>query len=160
MTAFGSYCPKTEPVVLNSTVIALSNSMFSFLSGFAVFAALGHLSFLSGIPVLELPYGGFSLVFGTWPVVLNTLPGGVHWVRLLFIDLFLLGIDSAFAFVEAITTVLLDTTYCQNMPKWMGAAGFCVSGFILSIIYATDSGLNFLDVIGTFICFALSYYAI
>jgi hypothetical protein len=65
-----------------------------------VFCALGHLAQTAGIAVSDIPYAGFSLVFGTWPVILATLPGGIHWVRLLFFDLFLLGIDSAFAFVE------------------------------------------------------------
>ena len=100
MTAYGSGCPRGEPAFTNSVVVGISNSMFSFISGFAVFAALGHLSHESGIPVTELPYAGFSLVFGTWPVVLGSLPGGEHWVRLLFFDLFLLGIDSAFSFIE------------------------------------------------------------
>jgi len=118
MTAFGSYCPEGEPVALNSLVIAGSNSMFSFLSGFAVFAALGHLSHVSGIPLTDLPYSGFALVFGTRPVVLGTLPGGEHWVRLLFLDLFLLGIDSAFGLIEAVTTVLHDTRAFQHTVKW------------------------------------------
>jgi len=79
--------------------------MFSFISGFAVFAALGHLSYVSGIPVNDIPYAGFSLVFGTWPVVFGQLTGGEHWVRLLFVDLFLLGIDSAFSILEGPITV-------------------------------------------------------
>jgi hypothetical protein len=56
-----------------------------------------------------LPYAGFGLVFGTWPVVFNQLPGGIHWVRLIFFNLWLLGIDSAFAFLEAFISVLSDT---------------------------------------------------
>jgi solute carrier family 6 GABA transporter-like protein 1 len=109
LTAFGSHCPRDEPAVANATVVSLSNSMFSFIAGFAVFAALGHLAFLEGKGVKELDYGGFSLVFGTWPVVFNRLPGGIHWVRLIFFNLFLLGIDSAFAFLEAFITVMHDT---------------------------------------------------
>ena len=61
MTAYGSYCPKGEPAVLNSTVVAISNSLFSFISGFAVFASLGHLAHISGVKVTELDYSGFSL---------------------------------------------------------------------------------------------------
>lgn len=118
--------------------------MFSFISGFAVFGALGYLSYLSGTPVVDLPFSGFSLVFGTWPVVLATLPGGEHWVRLLFFNLFLLGIDSAFAFVEAIITVFLDTKYFVRTPKWKMSLGFCFSGWILSLMYATDAGLSWL----------------
>lgn len=155
MTAFGSYCPQGSPVFVNSCVISFANSFFSFISGFAVFAALGHLSYTSGIPVTELPYGGFSLVFGTWPVILGSLPGGEHWVRLLFFDLFLLGIDSAFAFNEAISTVILDTKFFVGTPKWKVHAGICLSGFLLSLMYATDAGLNFLDVIDFYINFVM-----
>ena len=39
LTAYGSHCKRDEPVVLNSCVIAFSNSAFSFVAGFAVFAA-------------------------------------------------------------------------------------------------------------------------
>lgn len=100
LTSYGSHCKRDEPVVLNSCVIVASNSIFSVITGFAVFCSLGHLAHIADISVTDIPYAGFSLVFGTWPVVLATLPGGIHWVRLLFFDLFLLGIDSAFAFVE------------------------------------------------------------
>ena len=79
LTAYGSHCAEKEPVALNSIVIACSNCMFSIIAGFAVFGALGHLAFLEDTPVTELSYASFSLVFGTWPVVLNTLPGGIHW---------------------------------------------------------------------------------
>lgn len=46
MTSYGSHCPRGEPALLNSFVIGISNSMFSILSGFAVFAAMGHLAHL------------------------------------------------------------------------------------------------------------------
>jgi SNF family Na+-dependent transporter len=49
--------------------------MFSIIAGFAVFAALGHLAYLEGKEVSEIPYRSFGLVFGTWPVVFSTLPG-------------------------------------------------------------------------------------
>lgn len=115
LTAFGSHCPRSEPAVINAVVVSLVNSFFSFIAGFAVFAALGHLAYVSGTPILDLPYSGFGLVFGTWPVVFNQLPGGIHWVRLIFFNLWLLGIDSAFALLEACITVLQDTgTYTHK----------------------------------------------
>jgi hypothetical protein len=33
-------------------------------------------------------------------------------------DLFLLGLDSAFAFMEGILTVTSDTEYFKDTPKW------------------------------------------
>jgi len=155
LTAFGSHCPRDEPAVANATVVSLSNSMFSFIAGFAVFAALGHLAFLEGKAVTELDYGGFNLVFGTWPVVFNKLPGGVHWVRLIFFNLFLLGIDSAFAFLEAFITVMHDTVYFEKVPRFWLALGVSCVGFLFSIMYATDAGLIFLDAIDFYINFVM-----
>lgn len=156
LTAFGSHCPRSEPAALNATVISLANSLFSFIAGFAVFAALGHLASLDDDKgVLDFNYKSFGLVFGTWPVVLNTLPGGIHWVRLIFFNLFLLGIDSAFAFLEAFITVLHDTVYFQNVPRFWLAAGVSAVGFLFSLMYCTDSGLTFLDTIDYYINFVM-----
>ena len=95
--------------------------MFLFFNGYSnipfrfvfLHPSLFHLAILKKYvnesPVLDLPYAGFGLVFGTWPVVFNQLPGGIHWVRLIFFNLWLLGIDSAFAFLEAFLSVLSDT---------------------------------------------------
>jgi SNF family Na+-dependent transporter len=156
MTAFGSHCKRHEPVFVNAMVIASANTMFSVISGFAVFAALGHLAFLESVNVEDLNYGGFSLVFGTWPVVLGTMPGGIHWVRLLFFDLFLLGLDSAFALLEGVLTVTSDTEYFKNTPKWKMSGGYCLISFFLSIMYCTDAGLNWLDAIDYYINFVMT----
>lgn len=155
LTAFGSHCPRTEPAVANATVVSLANSLFSFIAGFAVFAALGHLAFLEDVEVTSLGYGGFSLVFGTWPVVFNRLPGGVHWVRLIFFNLMLLGIDSAFAFLEAFITVMHDTVYFEKFSRFWLAAGISVIGFLFSLMYCTDAGLTFLDTIDFYINFVM-----
>lgn len=155
LTSFGSHCKRDEPVVLNSCVVILLNSMYSFLTGFAVFAALGHLAYLEDVSVKDLPYSGFGLVFGTWPVVLSTLPGGIHWVRLLFFNLFLLGIDSAFAFTESSVTVLQDTMMFRNTPRRTLIIGCIIPSFLSGILYCTDSGLYFLDVIDFYVNFVM-----
>jgi len=155
MTAYASHLPRNEPAFFNSCVVAIANSMFSFVAGFAVFSAIGHLAHIEGIPVKDVDIGGFSLVFGTWPVVFNTFKGGEHWVRLLFFNLVLLGIDSAFSLLEGIVTCLKDTTLLKNVPKWMVSAGVCVPGFFLSFIYCTDAGLFWLDLIDYYINFML-----
>jgi len=154
MTAYGSNCPRNEPALLNSTVIATANSMFSFVAGFAVFGSLGHLAHLEGIAVDEVGLRkGFGLVFGTWPVILNTLPGGIHWVRLLWFNLFMLGIDSAFSGVEGILIVLRDTDFFRGVANWKLAGGLCFSCFVLTLPMCTDSGFKFLDLFDFYINF-------
>ena len=186
MTSYGSHCPRGEPALLNSFVIGISNSMFSILSGFAVFAAMGHLAhledkvraglfvsfvcntnyivfcggclcemyiesskprtlispFLFEKDVNEIPYAGFSLVFGTWPVVFGTFPGGEHWVRLLFFNLFLLGIDSAFSILEGPLTVVLDYFDKNEVPapKWKVAGIFCILAYVLALLIYGEFG--------------------
>jgi len=154
MTAYGSNCPRTEPAFLNSTVIAVANSTFSFIAGFAVFGSLGHLAYLEDTEVKSIGLRkGFGLVFGTWPVILNQLPGSIHWVRLLWFNLYLLGIDSAFSGVEGILIVLRDTALFRGVTNWKLAGGLCFSCFLLSVPMCTDAGFKFLDTFDFYINF-------
>jgi len=156
MSAYGSHLPRSEPAFLNSCVVAIVNCMFSFIAGFAVFATVGHLANLEGKEVTELDnIGGFGLVFGTWPVVFSTLKNGEHWVRLLFLNLFLLGIDSAFSLMEGVITCLKDTSLLKKYPKWTLSAIACTVGWLLSLMYASDAGLFFLDVMDYYINFVM-----
>jgi len=132
----------------------VANSAFSFIAGFAVFGSLGHLAYLEDTEVQSLGLRkGFGLVFGTWPVILNQLPGGIHWVRLLWFNLYLLGIDSAFSGVEAILIVLRDTTLCRGVTNWKLAGALCFSFFLLSLPMCTDAGFKLLDTFDFYINF-------
>ena len=86
---------------------------------------------------------------------MSTLPGGIHWVRLLFLTFFLLGIDSAFSFIEAEVACCRDTVFFRNTPKIILTAFICSLEFLMSILYATDAGLNFLDVIDYYINYVM-----
>ena len=71
MTAYGSHCKRSEPVFMNSIVVATADAMFSFVAGFAVFATLGHLASIENLEsIAQLEYASFGLVFGSWPVAL------------------------------------------------------------------------------------------
>ena len=66
MTAYGSHMKRDEPAFTNTMVVALANSMFSFIAGFAVFSAIGHKAFIEGKEISELDnLTSFGLVFGT-----------------------------------------------------------------------------------------------
>ena len=153
LTAFGSYNPRDGPAFQNSIIISICNSLFSFIAGFAVFAGLGYLAYSEGVELDEVAVSGPSLLFGAYPVVLRTLPGGIHWVRLLFFTLFLLGIDSAFALVDAVTTVAADSKPGAKLSRKKIVTGWCVLGFLTGLLYATDAGFVFLDVFDFYINF-------
>lgn len=155
MTAYGSHCHRDEPAFMNSCVIAASNSLFSFVAGFAVFATLGHLAFLEDTEIKDLGISGFALVFGSWPAVLATLSGGQHWIRLFFFMLFCLGIDSTFSFMEGFIICFLDTSFLGNANTKYLCLGMTVIAWLCSFLYATDAGLIFLDTMDYYINFVL-----
>ncbi|KAL7526804.1 LOW QUALITY PROTEIN: hypothetical protein ACHAWF_001916, partial [Thalassiosira exigua] len=153
MTAYGSHCKRNEPAFVNSCVVAISNCLFSFIAGFSVYATLGYLAHLEDLEnVSSLEYVSFGLVFGSWPMALGTLPGGEHWIRLFFVMLFLLGIDTAFAFLEGFLTVLHDTELLKNVPRKV----LCL---VMSVCLDTiDYYINFVMLlVGGFECFAAGW---
>lgn len=52
--------------------------------------------------------------------------------------LLLLGIDSAFSFMEGILAVLGDTVTFRNTAKWKLSLGLTFCAFLCSLLYATD----------------------
>ena len=56
LTAFGSYNERDSPAFNLSIIIAICNSLFSFIAGFAVFAALGYLAHLEGMMLRMLQF--------------------------------------------------------------------------------------------------------
>mmetsp|Transcript_19144 Transcript_19144/g.21474 ORF Transcript_19144/g.21474 Transcript_19144/m.21474 type:complete len:104 (-) Transcript_19144:843-1154(-) len=100
MTSYGSYNPRNKPVIADNFIISISNSFISFISGFTVFSIIGYLR-ESGSPVSN-QVASFGLAYIALPTAASEMPGSNFWNLLLFLTLFLLGIDSAFSMVEAI----------------------------------------------------------
>jgi SNF family Na+-dependent transporter len=153
MTAFGSHCEKNAPAVENALVIAIANSTFSVLSGLCIFAILGYLS------TVEMDFrvdAGPAFLFGAYPAALSTIPGGIWWVRFLFFNLILLGLDSAFAMVEGVVSVIEDSSY-NVLPKRTLVSLICGCGFLCGLMYTTDAALEFLDVIDFYVNFVVLF---
>ena len=78
--------------------------------------------------------------------------------------LFLLGIDSAFSFVEGFLTVLQDTKLFCNVPRKIATGVLAIMAFLFSLMYATDAGLIFLDAVDYYVsglagsCWYASYF--
>jgi len=97
-----------------------------------------------------------GLVFIAYPTALDTMPGANFWVILLALTLFTLGIDSAFAMVEAVATVINDTPWGGQYPKAFIAFVLCLVGFLLSIPFCTNWGFILFDVVDHYLaCYLL-----
>ena len=150
MIAYASYNKETQDITGDTWVTAIANSAISLFAGFVVFAILGYMATSTGIGIEEVATAGPGLAFVVFPSALALLPWGAwFFAAAFFLTLLLLGIDSAFSLIEAVNTVFMDKLKKGNLKKV--AALTCSLAFLLGIIFATNAGLYFLDVIDHFV---------
>ncbi|WP_132252446.1 sodium-dependent transporter [Natranaerovirga pectinivora] len=152
MVAYASFLPKDSDVPTNSMIIAFADCLLSFVAGFAVFGTLGFLQQTSGTAIADMSITGPGLAFVTYPEAIAQLPGGL-WIQVVFAFLFFLmlltlGIDSAFSIVEGIVTGLVDKF---GWDKKKTVAGMCFVGFAAGLIFATNAGLYWLDIVDNWV---------
>jgi NSS family neurotransmitter:Na+ symporter len=148
MVAYASYLPKKTDITSNALVISFSNSIVSLVCGIAVFGALGYLANVNSTPISEMSHKGPFLAFATYPEAIASLPGGPIVVTIFslmfFIALYTLAIDSGFSIVEGIVAGLVDK-FGWNFRKTV--VWVCVAGFSGGILFTTNAGLYWLDII-------------
>jgi NSS family neurotransmitter:Na+ symporter len=145
MTSYGSYNPIRKPIILDNVIIAMTNSTVSFVSGFAVWAIVGFLQNSKSVAAANT--GGTDLVFIAYPVATLKMQGSAGWTFLLGLTLFLLGVDSAFSMVEAVSTVLSDTQTFKGIHKALLALMLCLVGLAISALFCTNWGYILFDCI-------------
>lgn len=106
LTSYGSYNKVEKPIIMDNMIIILSNSTVSFVSGFAVWSVVGFLEARNSLAKSKTSSAG--LAFIAYPTAVDMMKWSNFWAFLLGMVLFLLGIDSAFAMVEATSTVVAD----------------------------------------------------
>lgn len=154
MCAYGSYNEPNSNVVQNSIIIAVSNCMFSFITGFVVFSVVGHMKHMDPDPTHDWEYyqgkvGGPGLAFVTYPSALSLMPGvsANIFCVLFFLTFFMLGIDSAFSLVEGIVANLLEIRIFAKFGRATLLIWCCTLGFLMSCLYCSDIGYYSLDLV-------------
>ena len=154
MSAFGSQCTKRAPAFQNSLIISATNWTVSFLSGLCVFGVLGYLTEKQGDYRVE---AGPALLFGIYPAAFSTIPGGLHWIRFLFFNFVLLGLNTAFAMVEAMVSVIEDSAFGKVLPRTHLVTAICLTGFVGGLLSTTDVALHFMDTVDFYLSLILLF---
>ncbi|SFE94619.1 sodium-dependent transporter [Alteribacillus iranensis] len=149
MITYSSYLPKKADITNNAFITGFSNSSFELLAGIGVFAALGFMASQAGVGVEEVVAGGVGLAFVVFPQIINEFPAlsGLFGF-LFFVSLVLAGLSSLISISE---------TYVKGFAEKFGLsrkASVAIGGGIaavISLLYATNGGLYFLDTIDYFI---------
>lgn len=71
--------------------------------------------------------------------------------------LFLLGIDTAFSLVEAISTVVYDVSWGKKIPRKLTALVICVVGWCFSLLFVSSWGYTYFDVVDRYISVYLMF---
>ena len=145
MTSYGSYNPVRKPIIMDNMIIAFSNSGLSFIAGFAVWSVVGYLQNLNSIAKSKT--SSIGLAFIAYPTAIDNMNMPNLWAIILGLTLFLLGIDSAFSFIEAASTVICDTQFGSRFPRMFVAFVLCIFGWLLAIPFCTNWGFILFDVI-------------
>ncbi|KAL8336789.1 hypothetical protein RB601_008332 [Gaeumannomyces tritici] len=139
-TSYASYNRKHSNAVADSFYIILSNMVFECTAAFAVFGVVG---FLRRWPVEGEPIGGFTIGFLTLPAAVVEMPGANFWAVALFFTLMVLGFSSAFAMLDAVVTLVMDSGV--RLPRPAVVTSLTILSFLLSLPYCTEFGYYLLD---------------
>lgn len=149
MITYASYLPKKTDLANNGFIAAFANSGFEFLAALAVFGTLGYLATVSGDPVGEVVQSGITLAFIVFPQIINALPGFNSLFGFLFFGaLTIAGLTSAISIAEVCIAAIREKF---NLPRNQAVYWVCGLGFLVSMIYVTSGGLNFLDIVDNFV---------
>ncbi|KAF2903521.1 hypothetical protein ILUMI_02667 [Ignelater luminosus] len=125
----------------DALIVTAANIFTSIYAGLAIFAMLGFLANQMDLPVEEVATQGPGLAFVAYPEALLRIPLPQLWAALFFFMLFILGLGSQFAGIEAVSTTILDKwPYMRNHHSKV-TLGICLTCFILAIPMCFDGGV-------------------
>ena len=149
MITYSSYLPKKSDITNNAFITGFSNSAFELLAGIGVFAALGFMAHQQGVPVDKVVSSGVILAFAVFPQIINQFPAfNELFGFLFFFSLILAGLSSLISIVETYIAGIQEKFHVSRNTAVMFGGGISA---ILSLVFATKGGLNFLDTVDYFV---------
>lgn len=139
-TSYASYNRKHSNAVVDAMAIVASNVVFENVAAFTVFGVVG---FLRMWPEDNPGLGSFTVGFLTLPLAVTEMPGANFWAVALFFTLMVLGFSSAFAQLDAVITLIMDSGVKYSRP--IVVTTLTVISFLLSLPYCTEFGYYLLD---------------
>lgn len=149
MITYSSYLPKKSDITNNAFIVGFGNSSFELLAGIGVFGVLGFMAMQANVPVDEVVAGGVGLAFVVFPQIINEFPAMNELFGFLFFaSLVLAGLSSLISITETYVAGLADKFKISRGKAVLFGGGLAA---LISFLYATQGGLNFLDAVDYFI---------
>ncbi len=149
MIAYASYMPYKSDITGSAFITALTNSGFSLFAGLGVFSILGFMSHAQNLPIEKVVKQSIGLAFVAYPQAISLMgQAGYLFGVLFFTSLVVAGLSSAVSIVEAFTSAVVDKF---GTDRKILATVLCIAGFLGGIIFTTEGGLLWLDIVDHFI---------
>ena len=150
MITYAGFLPKKSDLNNNALITAVSDLATSFIAGIVVFATMGALAQQLGQPVEQILKGqdSLGLAFVAFPMALSALAAAKFFAIIFFFSLLLLGIDSGFSMTQTTLACLCDKT---GWKRGTVLLIMTVVGFIISCVFATRGGIQWLGAIDGFV---------
>ncbi|CAF3173016.1 unnamed protein product [Rotaria sp. Silwood2] len=152
LTTYGSYNVSSNNCYYDALIAVVANFAASFLSGFVVFSALGHMSWRLKKKVENVVDQGPSLSFIAYPEILATFKYPALFSILFFLMVINLGLDSDFGGLEAMYTALSDECPLLKRHRKSGMLIMCCLLIVACLPTVTQGGnyvVHFLDKFST-----------
>jgi NSS family neurotransmitter:Na+ symporter len=148
MIAYASYLPAKSNISKGAALTGFINCGYSLFAGFAVFSVLGFMATSQGVPISEVVEKSIGLAFVAYPKALGLMPGGNLFGAIFFLCLVVAGISSSISIIEAFTSAMVDKFGFSRKPFITLVS---ILGFLGSIIFTTQAGLFWLDIVDHFL---------
>jgi NSS family neurotransmitter:Na+ symporter len=141
MIAYSSYLARDANLFKNSLIVAFSNSAYEVCAGFGVFSILGYMATKQNREISEL-------AFVAYPKAISLLPFGRLFGFLFFLLLIIAGVSSSISIIEAFTAAVTDKF---SVSRKSVITTICLLGFGGSLVFTTNAGLLWLDIVDHFL---------
>lgn len=149
MVTYSSYLAKKSDITNNAFITGFANSGFELLAGIGVFSILGFMAMQQGVGIDEVVSGGVGLAFVVFPQIINQLPAFNGFFGFLFFaSLVLAGMTSLISIVETYVAGIQEKFNVTRTKAVLFGGGLAA---IISILFSSNGGLYFLDVVDYFI---------
>ena len=148
MIAYASYSNEETNLSKNAILTTIINSGFSIFAGFAVFSVLGFMAQSQGKPISEVVSQSIGLAFVAYPKAVSLMPGGHLFGAIFFLSLVIAGLSSSISIIVAFSSSMADKFDIEQKKL---VSGICILGLLGSIIFTTQSGLFWLDIVDHFL---------
>ncbi|CAH0746844.1 unnamed protein product [Bemisia tabaci] len=152
--SLASYNRYGNQIFRDTITVSVINTLASILVGAFAFVTIGNIAAEQNTSIDDVIADDPGLIFVVYPQALSKMPYSNFWAVLFFFTLLCIGLNSQFAIVEVVVTSVQD-----GFPNWIKrklvcheilALVVCTSSFAFGLIYVTQGGMYFLQLMDHF----------